>query len=646
MIIVRLLLLLGVFVLPGFTQAQDTVLEGHQITSPPTIDGVINEAEWQGVPGGKGMVDEGTGQPAPEDTQFWIGYDDKFIYFAARVLDSQPSSIRATEYRTNVSLSGDDSIELLLDLSGSLADFNGFAMNARGATQIGLAGGRAAKREWSGEFVSQGRITETGWEVEARIPWRIMRLPAAGPRTIRFNVERELRRTERTYVWRYTGAGNQANFGRWTGVVLPKAPVERVLRLLPYGYVGADDDGHIVNAGLDLKTNLADQVVLVGSVNPDFRNIENAILSLDFSRFERLAGETRPFFQEGSQYLNSALFASQRIRSFDVGANVHGRLNDKMSFGLLDTIDFDVQNSFMGNFTFDPNPNESYRVTATNMARDGLENTAHLLRYQRVMGPFALFLRNMGTKDTVLGDGVYNTAGLFYENKGVAGYLEYDAASSNFVPRLGFTPERDFRGLIFGAKWERVFKTGPIRQSEIGFDTVEYERYDGGFYRRQGTFWGTARLPSGTSLTGWVDMQNFLGTVDRTYNLGFRHPGGNPYRNFFANRAWGRVEDEDYVSQTVGFAYRPVEKLQLTASYQHVEHFDKSDLGILGFNYDMGRDMYVSGRVVKRNEDWNAYMSFRRSGNRGAEYYLILGDPNARTFRTSLIMKVVWPFQL
>jgi hypothetical protein len=42
----------------------------------------------------------------------------------------------------------------------------------------------------------------------------------------------------------------------------------------------------------------------------------------------------------------------------------------------------------------------------------------------------------------------------------------------------------------------------------------------------------------------------------------------------------------------------------------------------------------------------NWYLSFRQSGNRGAEYYLILGDPNAVSFRTSLILKAVFPFSL
>jgi hypothetical protein len=44
--------------------------------------------------------------------------------------------------------------------------------------------------------------------------------------------------------------------------------------------------------------------------------------------------------------------------------------------------------------------------------------------------------------------------------------------------------------------------------------------------------------------------------------------------------------------------------------------------------------------------DINAYIAFRRSGNKGAEYFLIFGDPNARQFQASLILKAVFPVSI
>jgi hypothetical protein len=67
---------------------------------------------------------------------------------------------------------------------------------------------------------------------------------------------------------------------------------------------------------------------------------------------------------------------------------------------------------------------------------------------------------------------------------------------------------------------------------------------------------------------------------------------------------------------------------------------------ILGANYDLGRDMSISGRMVRNGRDTNAYLAFRKSGNRGAEYFVIFGDPNARKFETALVIKAVFPFEL
>ena len=626
--------------------AQDNILPGHKIEKAPVIDGTIDPAEWQSVPSAQGMFDDETGATAPENVQFWLAYDQDFVYFAAKVFDSSPTSIRATEYRTNVSLSGDDHLVLQLDLGGSLTDFNEFGMNSRGATSIELAGGRAAKREWSGEFVSKGRITAEGWEVEARIPWKIMRLPGAGPRIVRFNVERAHMRTQRDYVWQYTGSGQQDRAGRWTAVELPKAPFERTIKLLPYMYAGADEDGHILNAGMDLKTNLADQIVMVGSINPDFRNIENSILSLDFSRFERLANEARPFFQEGSQYLNSALYASQRIGNFDAGVNVHGRLGDKVSFGILNTADFGHQNSFVLNTSWDPNPKDSYRLTYTDLSRPGLKNSANLLRYNRQFGPLSLFIRNMATSDSAVGDGNYTSAFLEYGKQGLAGFLGWNAVSPAFLPRLGFVPERDYKGIMTGFEWDKPLDKGSLKQFRIEASWSDLDRYHGGQYRE--TFDGEASvlLRNNLNIGSSIHLEDFLGVYDRLYGVSMRFPRGNPYRNVFAEYEWGRLEMETFKSISVGGAYRPIEKIQLTASYQRVNHFEEEDLGIVGFNYDLGRDRYVGGRVVKRDDDWNAYVSFRRSGNQGVEYYIILGDPNAHEFKRSLIVKVVWPFEI
>jgi len=46
--------------------------------------------------------------------------------------------------------------------------------------------------------------------------------------------------------------------------------------------------------------------------------------------------------------------------------------------------------------------------------------------------------------------------------------------------------------------------------------------------------------------------------------------------------------------------------------------------------------------VVVSGADTNWYLSFRNSGERGIETYVILGDPNARRFQEELRVKFVF----
>ena len=629
-------------------QAQPPSLPGKKLEMAPTIEGVIHPEEWAGAFNGNINLDAGTGHSAPEDAQFWIGYDDNYIYFAAKIASSNPASLRFEQYQTNVSLDGDDNVTLFLDLTNSLSEFNEFGMNARGATSLDLAGGRAAKREWSGDFVAKGRITEEGWEVEARIPWQLMTLPTAGVRDVRINVVRFSTHDQRSYTHAFLPAGRSADTPLWQGIPIPKAATSKTLKLLPYGFGGYDETNKkmLFKSGLDMKMEVTDKITAIGTINPDFRNIESQILSLDFSRFERLAAESRPFFQEGSQYENSALFASQRIGQIDAGVNTYGRLNDKLSFGIINATTFGKNNALVSNFTFDPTVNDSYRVTATRFTKGGLENNAYLLRYSRQLGPFNVFLRTMGTHDTEKGKGQLDTADLSYNDPIWSLFLGYDRTTPNFLPRLGFAPEVDFRGPSANVQYQRSWRKNPIAELGLSGSFLEYVHTDGSPYRRSHGFEADFGLRNRLALSTSYQKDRFEGEDDHVTSISMRFPRDDSVRNFRLQYDWGELALENYSSLRAGLNYRFGRRLQTGANYQVVRHGGYDDQLILTASYDLGHDQSVSGRLVKSNSKVGGYLSYRRSGNRGVEYYVIVGDPNSPTFRTSLVLKVVVPLEL
>jgi hypothetical protein len=251
----------------------------------------------------------------------------------------------------------------------------------------------------------------------------------------------------------------------------------------------------------------------------------------------------------------------------------------------------------------------------------------------------------MTSNDSDMTTGIYNTASLGYGQRGLFAVIEYDAVSPDFLPRLGFAPEVDYKGPSAFVEWSKPMTHGAVRQVSIAGGWVDYDRYNGGHYRDAIDGEANVLLSNGLGIGLSSHFEDFLGTKDHLYGASFRMPSGNPYRYYAAGVQWGRLEKHDFKGITFAAAYRPIEKIQLTASYQIVDHFEHEDLGILGMNYDLGKDTYLSGRLVKRSDDWGGYLSLRRSGNRGSEYFLILGDPNAQTFRSSLILKVIYPFE-
>ncbi|MFZ4506859.1 MAG: sugar-binding protein [Fimbriimonas sp.] len=616
-------------------------------TKPPTLDGTITDSEWSDAVTFEGLQEFSTRQAAPDAAKFWLAYDSQYIYFAAKLADPQPSRIQANEYRSNVSLDGDDSVTLSLDLGGSLSDFSEFGFNPRGATSINLAGGRAAKKEWTGEVLSQARLTPEGWEVEARIPWKVLSLPAPGPRAARFNVQRSQPWRARRYIFRTPVGGRQDDTPFWENVVIPSAPVDRSIKFLPYSYLGYDPDTRgIANFGVDIKTKIADQSTLVGSISPDFRNVENQILSLDFSRFERLAGESRPFFQEGSQYFESALFASQRITRFDAAVSGYGKIGDRLQYGILNANDFGDKNSFVSNFSYNPSTSDSVRFSATSLRERGVNNDAYMVRYAKSMGPVSFSVRRMGSKDTTEGQGSSNEASVDFYQDGTWLGGGFEQVGPDFQPRLGFVPERNLRGAYFGTSKVWRWNTGPIGQYGSQILYRDYDRVDGSPYRRALNLDAFAITRSRLLFNVNSEWSRYLGSNDRLTRLVTVFPANDPYRSVSLDYSFGNFDGSKYDSVSLSTSYRPVQDLQLTSSIQSVRFNGLSEQAILGFNYDLKQDRSLTGRVVKAGKDTNAYVAFRRSGNQGMEYYLIVGDPNARTFRSSVILKLIFPFQI
>ena len=80
---------------PATSDAARPTLKTLRITTPPTIDGRLDDEIWAQAPAADHFRqrDPNEGQPATERTEIRVLFDDNALYIGARMFDSQPSAI-------------------------------------------------------------------------------------------------------------------------------------------------------------------------------------------------------------------------------------------------------------------------------------------------------------------------------------------------------------------------------------------------------------------------------------------------------------------------------------------------------------------------------------------------------------------------
>src|SRR5262249_5155279 len=92
-------------------------LRAHRVTSPPKIDGLLDDQAWVEPAlelGDWVSYNPVRGDTGPERTEVRVAYDDRFIYFAFHCISDDPAQVRTTFSRRDDAFN-DDWVGLSLD---------------------------------------------------------------------------------------------------------------------------------------------------------------------------------------------------------------------------------------------------------------------------------------------------------------------------------------------------------------------------------------------------------------------------------------------------------------------------------------------------------------------------------------------------
>ena len=334
------------------------------------IDGDLADSVWR-----RAALLTGFSQYAPNDgvsaadsTQVLVWYSETAIYFGIRAfeLHGRPTATLADRDQ----IFGDDNVQILLGTFHDGKKALMFAVNPLGVqgdgslveganiSASGFIGGAVIGREQADlspdyVFQSRGRLTDWGYEVEVRIPFKSLRYQPSQPQDWSVNIVRQVKHSGFEDTWfpalraSATFIGQSGNLigmsGMHRGLVVdlnPEATGKATGAPAATGGSYSYDMGN-PQIGGNVRWGVTDNLTLNGTIKPDFSQVESDAGQLAFDpRLALFFPEKRPFFLEGSELFQvpQNLIYTRRIvqpvAAVKLTGNMHGT-----DIGFLSAVD-------------------------------------------------------------------------------------------------------------------------------------------------------------------------------------------------------------------------------------------------------------------------------------------------------------------
>ena len=341
---------------------------GARAPHPMPLDPALSDPAWQTgkVPNDGNWMNVTTRTPATPVTAYML-YDDKNVYVAFVVKQDAP--IVATQSTNDVGFGTDDFVAVGIDTSGSGSQAYLFETTPKGVRYQQSTENSRYRPTWQ----SATSVIGGTWRAVMIIPLDVMRLRSGNPQSWRIAFFDSVASRAEHYSWSFDPLQNDNGAGNWptfhdlrywpaaTGLSFKGAVVARPQpRAEIFGLASTGGDRELYQQsngafmqqktrpiGIDVSYPLTQTINFVGTINPDFSNVEVDQQTIAPQEFARQLNEYRPFFAQGAQFLNpnpspytsffgpnNIVFYSPSVGPFDRGAKIEGTYG-LQSFGLL-----------------------------------------------------------------------------------------------------------------------------------------------------------------------------------------------------------------------------------------------------------------------------------------------------------------------
>ncbi len=345
-----------------------------RVSSPPVIDGVLDDAVWREAPVAKkfhpspndpltlppfrrdaammtvgndaelvgGFMDTSRDDLAELQTEVRIAYDDEFIYVAA-VMYQNRDTINATERKYDrMQLRFEDYFQVMFDTFHDHQSTYVFLVSPLGVRWDSRDGVLERNVSWDAEWSVKTDIHDDRWIAEMAIPIGVMYHNRDDYVTWGINFRRRVSLQNASSHWNYTpnagvpgraqGPKFVADFGHWDGIDLSDSVIDKTPRIEQYvtsgvrRRPGSDDVHRVFRTGIDLEMRLDSHWVTTFAASPDFVEVAADEGDVENRDTQRFLEERRNFFKEGAEIFRTPInvYDSRSILDFEGAAKITG----------------------------------------------------------------------------------------------------------------------------------------------------------------------------------------------------------------------------------------------------------------------------------------------------------------------------------